>query len=297
MAKKIIILSFFLLFLTTSSALAIEKERFGFFSRNPLSLVKNITSNVKLSFTFGKINKAEKLVELAKNKLDEALILAKKENVQAVGKVIKEHERLLKQSLELTNQAREQGVDANEFLLELAENILDQQKNISDNIQVVSETIKPVFRRAVETEKQIYDGVINLIDKEDNHESLTNLEIREEQINLEFADWQQTGKPGMNETGSTQVARPEGVGGGGNSKKCLCQVSCGQKIVEDCILQSGNYMYQMLNCRGDCTKYNLIYGCGMEAGCDESCWDNYYDHCGLEAHENCLADCEETFGI
>ncbi len=308
MTRKITILLLFL-FLVVSPVLAVEKARTGMLPDNPLYFVKSITSNIKTSLTFGEINKAERLIEVANNKLNEAITLAEKQKPKIVAQAIKNYKKLLNRSLELITQAKGPEIKTDEALIELAKNILNQQESILTNIQSVPEIMRPIFRQAVETEKEIYNKITNSISKDpskENQESLANLETQKQRLDLRLADTgilttvqladlqQQSGKPGMNEEGSTQVVRPEGVGGC-NSKKCLCQVNCGRTIIEKCVLQSGNYMYQMLNCRGECTKYNLFYGCGMEAGCDESCWDDYYEHCGSDAHENCLTGCEETF--
>jgi len=102
------------------------------------------------------------------------------------------------------------------------------------------------------------------------------------------------GKPGM-EGGSTQVARPEGVGDGVNSKLYLCMVECGARIVEDCIEYSSPHMYNLTNCRGDCIGYQLFYGCSMEAGCDQSCWQTYEANCGASAYNSCIDGCKNAF--
>ena len=104
------------------------------------------------------------------------------------------------------------------------------------------------------------------------------------------------GKPGMNEEGSTQVTRPDSCGSN-CSKLYLCKIKCGEDLVNECNnIYSINSMYNLLQCRGECTKYNIVYGCGMESGCDEPCWEDYNKKCSQSAYEDCIGSCEETFG-
>ncbi|MFH1789549.1 MAG: DUF5667 domain-containing protein [bacterium] len=106
---------------------------------------------------------------------------------------------------------------------------------------------------------------------------------------------QQIGKPGMNETGSTQVVSPKNSGNC-CTKLYLCKIECGKKIIADCNGYSADKMYDLLNCRGACTHYNLFYGCGMEAGCDTPCWNNYDSACSMNTYEQCLSGCDDVFG-
>jgi len=104
------------------------------------------------------------------------------------------------------------------------------------------------------------------------------------------------GKPGMNEEGSTQVVNPKGNSGNSCSKLYICKINCGKDIIEKCNGYSANKMYQLLQCQGGCYKYNIFYGCGMEAGCDESCWQSYDSVCSPNKYESCISNCDDDFG-
>lgn len=103
------------------------------------------------------------------------------------------------------------------------------------------------------------------------------------------------GKPGMNEDGTTQVARPQGASSGCNTKLYQCKIECGENIINNCNKYSAPKLYDLINCRGDCVKYVIFYGCSMEAGCDEPCWDDYEAACSPQTYQTCINNCEETF--
>ena len=104
------------------------------------------------------------------------------------------------------------------------------------------------------------------------------------------------GKPGM-ENGSGQVTIPQGMGGNSCSKMHICKINCGEEMIDDCgNIDSINSLYELLQCVGACTKYNIVYGCGIPNGCDQPCWQDYDSKCSVETYESCINECEEDFG-
>ncbi len=102
------------------------------------------------------------------------------------------------------------------------------------------------------------------------------------------------GKPGM-EDGHGQVARPDTIGNNTCTKLYLCKIECGSNIIEKCNSYSSPKLYDLLSCRGNCVGYQLFYGCSMEAGCDEPCWDTYNNTCSPAKYQSCLTSCENQF--
>ena len=329
MTKKLIIISL-LLFLIVSPTLATDKiEKAGVMPDSSFYTFEKFGESVKNIFTFGKEKKIERFINLAEERIIEAKEMLNKSKLELVGKILGSSEKLLKKAMNIAKKTEDEEIkkewlDKIKIKLEETNNIKKEllidlkseegKLNIKRDRLTLTDTTTPEYEDLPQYTIEEYDKdpkVIEATDKQDkaalenatlpdrgpdktlnlNELGVTDtttpavLELKRETQIQEYG-----GKPGM-EDGHGQVTRPEGVGSC-DSKMYLCQIKCGQEIVEECVKHSGDHMYQLLSCRGACTKFNLFYGCGMEAGCDDSCWDNYYDHCGTGAYESCLNACK-----
>ena len=220
-----------------------------------------VSEKVKTFFTVGELSKAEKLIEFANTRLQEAETAALDENYELAIQHLLNHERLMKKTLRLVQEARDNGENTEEIMVLIAESGKEKER------------IKQLMPKEIDL-PQTQPEILDILNQD------TTVEI------LDYS----SGKP-MNEDGT--VARPEGLSSS-CSKLYLCKISCGEDVIDNCNSYESE-LYDLLMCIGDCTEYQLFYGCSMEAGCDAPCWGNYEDHCSKAVYNACLEDCEETF--
>jgi hypothetical protein len=260
MIKKIVSLGLIFLALTTMVYAyaddSVDLPAPGMTADNPLHFFEKAGEGIRSVFTFGPQKRAERFIDLSRERLAEVQELLEKEEPKKTKRTILESKKLIERAKLEVERAREKGFDVADLEREI-EDVIVLQKDLFSSERVEK---KPV---PVEMVLAPQDGG--------------------------------GGKPGMNEEGSTQVTPPQNSGGSCNSKLSLCKIQCGEDIVNNCTLYSSTHMYNLLNCRGSCMEYVLFYGCGMEAGCDSSCWENYEAACGPDAYYSCIGACEVRF--
>jgi len=250
---------------------------------------QKLLETVKQEKESGK-NIDDKLGNLTKQTLQEqnSLMLIQKNSV--TGKSIQN----LRESLQTQREKLLDLIEtaSPEKKKELIQEFKKQEKDIVEQLKDLNK------QKLTELEKQVAK-LPNITNTKTNNPSTTiaiNNPVTNNQPQTALLNQSSGGKPGMNDSGSTQVTKPDNGSGNSCSKLYTCKINCGKDMVDRCIGQSANKMYQLMSCRGNCLKYNLFYGCGMEAGCDQPCWQTYEQSCGQSVYNSCVSGCENTFG-
>ncbi|MFH1291834.1 MAG: DUF5667 domain-containing protein [bacterium] len=332
MFKKIILgLIFATLLLFCTSALAQTNTRVkpGMLPDSPWYFLDRVGESVRTFFTFGK-SKAERHIELAEERLAEIDSLNKKGKTEIAEKVTGDYDKEIDRVLLKIKKFPDKDIKSDELLIKLVKKNQDHQKMLVELFNKAPQASKQRLKLKLTNEKKKYldlvdqisdskqEAVLNILKSEQDSldKKIEKLELQtstesnkrvdflnkpplsDEESLLQIKDipTQGGGKPGMSEDGSTQVTNPQGGSGNSCSKLYICKINCGKDIIEKCNGYSSNKMYQLLQCRGGCYKYNIFYGCGMEAGCDESCWQDYNTVCSPNKYESCISSCEGVFG-
>jgi len=156
-----------------------------------------------------------------------------------------------------------------------------------------------------------YDEVV--IDKQDPwNEQEREREQKEKPVNG-------VNQPGNNQTqamkaknigitnGQTEaMASPQNLGSSGKEagevaqpkdscdEKYECKITCGTDMINNCN-DTANGLFDFTTCLSGCYKYNILYGCGMEAGCDAPCYTGWEHDCSPSSYQNCLTKCDNLY--
>lgn len=130
-------------------------------------------------------------------------------------------------------------------------------------------------------------------------------------INQQNTPQVQATKEGVKNISATQtqtqaMASPQNLGSSGKEEgavvqpkdsceeKYECKIACGTDMINSCN-DTANGLYDLTLCLSGCYKYNILYGCGMEAGCDAPCYTEWEHNCSPSAYQNCLTKCDNLY--
>jgi hypothetical protein len=290
---KIVKVLLVLVFALSASGVAANQEivKPGILPDSHFYFLERASESVKTFFVFDKDKKAERWLKLANERAAEAEALFQNGKVELAETTFANYNKRVDQTLENAKKNPE-------FLKRIIQNLSAKKQKFIDLIKNSTGETQVVAKEKFEPKIRELDDKIKQIIKEFKDDTTVELAEQPKKTKPEAAlapqFSEEGGKPNMNEDGSTQVTRPKGLSSC-NSKLYLCKIHCGEDIIDNCNGEQAPALYDLLNCRGECTKYNVLYGCGMEAGCDAPCWDEYNSKCSMSVYQSCVNDCETQF--
>jgi len=191
MIKRIFLSLFFAVFVFTNVASAhggeqnaqvVSKESnevqstAGMLPGNPFYFLEILSENISNFFIFNEIKKAERLFELAEERLSETEELANLGEVDRVEKATQRYEKYLEKALKKAEEVKEKGEDTDKIFTNIAESSIKNQLKLAAVHEKVPKEAKEAIEHAMEESIKGHDRAFEAISEEKQIEIETELE-------------------------------------------------------------------------------------------------------------------------
>ena len=171
--KKIYLLPFIALFLAagTVNAHTDNISNPGILPGSPFYFLDVLSESIGTFFTFGDVNKAERYLELAGERLAEAEALAEKGRMSRAEKAAEKYQKRIDMALAKSEEAKIKGEDVDSVLEKIAEATVRHQAVLADVYEKVPEQAKETIKKVMEKSGKGHDTAINAISDEGRQEA------------------------------------------------------------------------------------------------------------------------------
>lgn len=142
------------LFAGAIEAQANDRADPGMLPDHPMYFMKSVSESIGTAFTFGKVNEAERALELSEKRLAEARALAADGKSDEAENAVERYQAELDRALTKAEQARANGDDADEVLTDVSEATSRHQEVLAEVYQKVPEQARPGIERAMEASRR-----------------------------------------------------------------------------------------------------------------------------------------------
>lgn len=160
----------------------------GMLPGNPFYFLEMLSERIGNFFTFNEIKKADRLFNLAEERLAEAEELADLGKSQRAEKATEKYEKYLAKALKKVEKAKEKGKDTDEVLVKIAEGTVKHQLKLAEVHEKVSKEAKEAIEHTMEESMKGYDKALEAISKEKQNEIELELNQILEEVDSVFEE-------------------------------------------------------------------------------------------------------------
>jgi biotin operon repressor len=142
----------------------------GLLPGNPFYFIEILSEGFGSLFTFNDLKKADRLFDLAEERLAEAEKLAQLGKSRLAKKATEKYERHLAKALKKAEKAKGKGKNTDEILAKMAESTVKHQLKLAEVHERVSDEAKEAIEHAMEESMKGHDMAIASISKEKQDE-------------------------------------------------------------------------------------------------------------------------------
>jgi hypothetical protein len=138
----------------------------GLLPNHPLYFLKSFSEGVGTLFTFGQVNRANRQVLLAENRLAEANALIAQGETEIAEKAMERYQEQFAHAFTFAQRAREAGQNTDEVMAKIAENTLRHQAVLSRVYEQVPEEARGAIEQAMESNLRGHQQALEAISQE-----------------------------------------------------------------------------------------------------------------------------------